>query len=352
MTVMIGIDPHKRTHTAVALDDHDRPLDQLRLVAGPRQVHRLLGWADRWPDRTWAVENANGLGWLLARQLVDAGETVLDVPAPLAAQVRRLSGSRHKSDQHDAHSTAVAGRRASALRPVDTDPTPVLLGLLVERRWHVVSARQKTLVRIHEQLVKLRPGGHQGVLSADKVARELRRIRPTGQVAALRRQVVKDLLAELRVLDRKRKQIDGQLAQALEETGTTLQQIDGIGPVGAATILAAVGDVRRFPTAGHFASFTGTAPVAASSGDVVRYRLNLGGDRQLNKVLHTAAKVQTGMAGHPGRTYIHRRLGEGKTRAEATRALKRHLSNVVYRRLLADAIATSEVVSGEDSLAA
>jgi transposase len=158
------------------------------------------------------------------------------------------------------------------------------------------------------------------------------------------------LLAELRSLDRKRKTCDAELAQALADHGTCLMNIDGIGPVAAATIIAIVGDVQRFPNPDHFASFTGTAPVAASSGERVRYRLNLGGQRQMNKVLHIAARVQISLPNSPGRAYIHRKLAEGKTRAEAIRSLKRHLSNAVYRALQAD-LATREV-SGEDNQAA
>lgn len=350
MTVIIGIDPHKRSHTAVALDVHDQQLDELRLAADPSQVDRLLSWAGRWPDRLWAIENANGLGWLLSRQLVEAGEEVRDVPAALAAQVRALSGSGHKTDAHDARSTAIAGRRAAVLRPVVAAGDPELLGLLVERRWQIASARQKTLVRIHEQLVKLIEGGYPKRLSATIVARLLRSIRPTDPVAAQRRQIVKDLLAELRVLDRKRKAANAALDQALDDYGTCLLDIAGIGRVAAATIISIVGDVRRFPTAAHFASFTGTAPVAASSGDVVRYRLNQGGQRQVNKVLHTAAKVQIRQAGSPGHVYVQRKLAEGRTRSEATRSLKRHLANVVYRALHADIAAKQ--VSGEDRMAA
>jgi transposase len=121
MTVMIGIDPHKRSHTAVALDEHDAVLDQLRLDADARQVARLLGWATGWPERIWAIENANGLGRLLSRQLLEAGEQVRDVPASLSAQVRKLSGSGHKTDAHDARSTAIAGRHARRLRTVVAD---------------------------------------------------------------------------------------------------------------------------------------------------------------------------------------------------------------------------------------
>jgi transposase len=350
MTVMIGIDPHKRSHTAVALDEHDAVLDELRLDADVRQVTRLLGWAERWPQRIWAIENANGLGWLLSRQLLEAGEQVRDVPASLSAQVRKLSGSGHKTDAHDARSTAVAGRHARRLRTVVPDGTPQVLGLILARRWRIVTSRQRTLVAIHEQLVKLIPGGVGRQLSANKTAAALRKIRPTDPVAAMRRLTVVELLAELRSLDRKRKTINAELTRALDDYGTCLTNIDGIGPVAAATIIAIVGDVRRFPTAGHFASFTGTAPVAASSGEVVRYRLNLGGQREMNKVLHVAARVQSNMPTSAGRVYIHRKLAEGKTRAEATRSLKRHLANVVYRALQADLAARE--VSGEDNQAA
>jgi transposase len=350
MTVMIGIDPHKRSHTAVALDEHDAVLDQLRLDADVRQIARLLGWAESWPQRIWAIENANGLGWLLSRQLLEAGEQVRDVPASLSAQVRKLSGSGHKTDAHDARSTAVAGRHARRLRTVVPDGTPQVLGLILTRRWRIVSTRQRTLVAIHEQLVKLIPGGVARNLSANKTAAVLRKIRPTDPVAAMRRHTVVELLAELRTLDRKRKTINAELTEALNDYGTCLTNIDGIGPVAAATIISIVGDIRRFPTADHFASFTGTAPVAASSGEVVRYRLNLGGQREMNKVLHVAARVQSNMPTSAGRIYIHRKLDEGKTRTEATRSLKRHLSNVVYRALQADLVARE--VSGEDNQAA
>jgi transposase len=350
MTVRIGIDPHKRSHTAVALDEHDAVLDELRLDADVRQVARLLGWAAGWPERIWAIENANGLGWLLSRQLLEAGEQVRDVPASLSAQVRKLSGSGHKTDAHDARSTAIAGRHARRLREVVPDGTPQVLGLILERRWRIVTTRQRVLVGIHEQLVKLIPGGVPRHLSANKTAAALRKIRPTDPVAAMRRHTIVELLAELRRLDRKCKVLDAELTRALNDYGTCLTNIAGIGPVAAATIISIVGDVRRFPNADHFASFTGTAPVAASSGEVVRYRLNLGGQREMNKVLHIAARVQSNMPNSDGRVYIHRKLAEGKTRAEATRSLKRHLANVVYRALQADLAARE--VSGEDSQAA
>jgi len=116
MAVMIGIDPHKRSHTAVAINGTDEVLGQLRVTADRRQLDRLLGFAATWPERVWAVENANGLGRLLSRQLLAAGETVIDVPAKLSARVRALSGAGHKTDSHDARSTAVAGRHGTGVK--------------------------------------------------------------------------------------------------------------------------------------------------------------------------------------------------------------------------------------------
>ena len=337
MAVMIGIDPHKRSHTAVAIDGGDAVLGQLRVTADRGQMTRLLAFAAPWPERVWAVENANGLGRLLSRQLLDAGETVVDVPAKLSARVRALSGAGHKTDSHDARSTAVAGRHGSGLQPMTgDDPLVVLLGVVLERRWQLVSARQKTLCRIHEQLTCLVPGGAAKHLSADKTAVLLRRIRPTDPVGLRRRVIVRELVGELRGIDRKIAPLGADIAWMLDEHGTTLTDIPGVGQIGAATILAITGDVARFPTKARFATFAGTAPIAASSGDTIRHRLNRGGNRQLNKVLHTAAKTQARVRG-PGRDYYQRRRAEGKTTAEALRSLKRHITNAVYRTMQADA---------------
>jgi transposase len=344
MTVIIGIDAHRRSHTAVALDERDQVLDELRVEATDRQVRLVLAFARRWPDRIWAMENANGLGWLLSRQLVERGEQVRDVPAALSAQVRKLSGSGHKTDAHDARSTAVAVRHARVLRQVVPDGTPQMLGLLIERRWHIASARQKTLVRIHEQLAKLLPGGVDRHLSADKTARALRRIRATDPVAAMRRRIMTELLAELRVLDRKRKAINSELDRALHEYGTQLLTIDGIGRVGAATIIGIVGDVRRFPSEDHFASFNGTAPIAASSATGSTWVASGRSTRSCTPPRRSRTRWA-----NPARLHAapHRR---GQDQGRSHPIAERQISNAVYRALRADVLAHE--VSGEDNRAA
>ena len=334
---VIGVDPHKRSHTAVVLDEHEEIEAQLRVVADRRQLERLLGWADAWTPRVWAIENANGLGRLLAQQLVGAGEQVVDVPASLAHRTRKLSGkSGRKSDEHDARSVAITAAVPGRLRTVELEDYTRVLGLILDRRWHVVSFRHRTICRLHALLTEMTPGGAPTALTPVKAGKILRTVRPVTAVESERREVAKQLLADWRWANRQLPAIKARLREALLAQGTTLTDIEGIADVGAATLLALVGDLNRFPTAGHFAAYNGTAPIEASSGDVKRHRLNQGGERQLNKTLHIAATIQ--IRGHgQGREFFERKLAEQKTPGEAKRALKRQLSDVVYRRMHADA---------------
>jgi transposase len=179
------------------------------------------------------------------------------------------------------------------------------------------------------------PGGAPKHLTAVKAAKMLRSVRPATAVETERREVAKQLLEDWRWCNRRIPTVEARLHEALQAHGSTLTEIFGIGDVGAATILAIVGDVGRFRSAGHFAAYNGTAPIDASSGDLKRHRLNQGGNRQLNAAIHIAAVTQVRHAG-PGRAYFHRKLPERKTNTEAMRALKRQLSDVIYRRLVAD----------------
>ena len=332
---VIGVDPHKRSHTAVVLDDCEQIASEIRVTASPKQVDQLLEWAPN-GERLWAIENANGLGRLLAQQLVTRGETVVDVPAALACRARKLSGrSARKTDEFDARAVVIAARYNRALRRVELDNLSAVMGLLVERRWQLVSQRQRTICQLHALLTDMVAAGAKGHLTSKKAAALLRTI-PAGDVVTLERKLLaRELVEDVRRLDRRIPPARRRITQALMAYGTTLTDIHGIGDVGAATIIAIVDDPTRFPTPGHFAAFTGTAPLQASSGDVERHRLSRRGNRQMNKVLHTAAKTQVRRGG-PGRAYYERKLAEGKSSMEALRALKRQLSDVVYRRLVAD----------------
>lgn len=344
MTI-IGIDTHKRSHTAVVLDDIEHIAAEIRVPAGPRQVEQLLSWAPPGP-RVWAVENANGLGRLLSRQLAARGEQVVDVPAVLAARARKLSGhSGKKTDAFDARSVVIAARHHRGLRRVTVDDDATLLGLLLARRDRLVEARKRVVNQLHALLTEMVEGGAKTDLTPSSASKTLARCRQTSAVDTVRKQLAHELLADWRRLDRQLTVATKELTEAVAASGTTLTTIPGIGTVGAATILSVVGDVRRFPTPGHFAAFTGTAPIEASSGEVTRHRLSRRGDRNLNRVLHIAARTQARRGG-AGRTYYDRKIAEGKSDRETLRCLKRQLSNVVYRRLHAAERARDVAVRG------
>jgi transposase len=333
--VTIGIDPHQRSLTAAALDPHSRLLGQLRVPASSLAATHLLAWAAAWPQRRWAVEGASGLGRGIAQLLVAAGEPVLDVPAKLAARARLLgSSSARKSDLADACSVAAAALHHRQLRPVVLEDQTMVLRLLSDRRDDLVAERTRTLSRLHVLLADLQPGGANRELTATRAAALLRQIHHHG--GRRRGQADRSPVAGRRAPPGPAGQ-DGQpgIRQAVREHGTTLTQVFGVGPVLAAKLLGHAGDLTRFPSRDHFASYSGTAPIEASSGDVRRHRLNRGGNRQLNTALHLIAVCQI-RDPSPGQAYYRRKLAQAKTPAEARRSLKRHLSNVVYSHLVTD----------------
>jgi transposase len=334
--ITIGIDAHKRSHTANAIDEAEQVLDRLRISASVDQVDKLLTWAGRWPERRWAVEGAQGTGRLLAQQLVAAGETVVDVPPTLAARARLLdTGKAHKNDDVDSAATAVAGLRRRGLHDVAPEGFCQILRLLVDRRDQLCALRTRTVNRLHRHLADLIPGGGSRKLSAKAAARLLDGHTPATQVELERKLIARDLLDDIARLDAQIKDNHRRIREAVAASGTTLTGLFGIGHITAAMIIAHSSDPARFPSTGHYARYNGTAPIEASSGDVRRHRLNRGGNRQLNRALHVMAIAQIRHA-TDGRVYYQRKLDERKTDKEALRALKRQLSNVVYRRLLDD----------------
>ena len=275
-------------------------------------------------------------------RLAAAGESVVDVPPKLSARVRVLSsGNARKNDGVDALATALAASRNDRLAAVDPEDSSEALRLLSERREDLVAERTRALNRLHALLRDLLPGGVAGKLSADRAARILRSIRPKeGASARLRRGLASEVLRDVRTLDRKIADLSGRIEAEVQASGTTLTEIFGVGPILAATIIGAVGDVGRFPSKGHFASYSGTAPVEASSGEVVRHRLSMAGNRKLNYALHMMAVCQARSDARGG-GYYRKKIDEGKSRKEALRCLKRRISDVVFRSLMAD----SQVIS-------
>jgi transposase len=248
------------------------------------------------------VENAGGLGRHLAQRLAAAGESVVDVPPKLSARVRVLSiGNARKNDELDALATALAAWRNERLAAVDPETGSEVLRLLSERRedlrlgGRAYSGAQSSL---HGLLRDLVPGGVPGTLSTHRAARIVRGIRPQGASACVRRRLASEVLRDIRTLERKIVDLNERIEAEVEASGTTLTEIFGMGPILAAKIMGTVGNVRRFPTKAHFASYSGTAPVETSSGAVVRHRLSLAGNRHLNNALHMVA-----ISAKPGRTF-------------------------------------------------
>jgi transposase len=282
------------------------------------------------------VENAGGLGRHLAVRLAAAGESVVEVPPKLSARVRVLStGNARKNDGVDALATALAASRNERLAAVDPESASEALRLLSERREDLVAERTRALNRLHALLRDLLPGGVAAKLSADRAARALRGIRPKGVSARLRRRLASEVLRDVRTLDRKIADLGGRIEAEVEASGTTLTEIFGIGTILAARIIGTVGNVARFPSKAHFASYSGTAPLEASSGEVVRHRLSLAGNRKLNYALHMVALCQA-RSDTRGGVYYRKKIAEGKAHKEALGCLKRRISDAVFRSLLAD----------------
>jgi transposase len=340
MRVLIGVDPHKATNAVAVIDEHGELLERAEFSADRQGLRALERWARRFPERRWAVEGANGLGRTLAHKLASTDEEVVDVPPKLSARVRVLSvGNGRKNDELDAIFAALAAWRNGRLARVRPDDRADVLRLLYERREDLVSERTRVLNRLHGLLRDLIPGGVPGRLSPDRAARVLRSVRPRrdsrSAPQSIRRQLASELLRDVRALNRRIADLDARIRQEVEASGTTLTDIFGVGPILAAKIIALVGDVRRFPTKGHFASYAGVAPVEVSSGEVVRHRLSLAGNRRLNHALHMIAINQVRYEGKGG-IYYRKKVAEGKTHREAMRCLKRRVSDAVFKRLAAD----------------
>jgi transposase len=309
--VTIGVDPHKATHTAAALDEHGQLLGQQRIPATLDGYQQLRQWADRWPKRCWAVEGTHGVGQGLAQRLVGDGEHVVDVPAKLAARVLVLSvGHGRKSDPGDAVSVAVAARSVPSLRQVKVDDQATVLHLLTKRRQDLVAARTQTINRLHRLLMDLVPGGARRNLTAKRAATLLAAVTPAGAPAVIRWQLAADLITDVRQLEQRIAAVEARIKAAVAQSNTSLLELFGVGPVLAATFLGEVGDIRRFPTKHHFAAPTGTAPLEASSGQVIRHRLSRAGDRKLNHALYMMAMVQVRRPS-AGQAYYQRKLAEG-----------------------------------------
>jgi transposase len=291
--VVIGMDPHKRSVTIEVMAPDESVLDGGRYGTDQSGYAATLRHARRWSDRVWAIEGCSGIGRHVATRLLADGEQVVDVPPKLSARVRVFStGQGRKTDATDAHSVALVGTRMAGLRPVVDDQQLDVLRVLADRRGALGEDHTRMVAQLHHLLPELIPGGAKKDLSAAQAKALLVKVRPRDAAGKTRRRVAAELIADLERIYARKKAADKELRELVEATGTSLMTLNGIGPSGAARLLTDVADITRFPTKGHFASWNGTAPLDASSGDRVRHRLSRAGNRRINRTLHITATVQ------------------------------------------------------------
>ena len=331
--IVIGVDVHKYSLTAVAVDQVGRTLAEL--TASDEQ--ELFAWSLSLPvERLWAVADCRHVTRALERALVSAGERLVRVPPRLTAPERRSGRVRGKSDPIDALAIARAALREPRLdRPRAGEERLRELRLLVDHRDDLVDERRRAQQRLRWHLHELDPllGVPAGALDRpvwlDRVARKLTRLEQTLQV-----RIARELVGRCRSLTRTILELERELVAMTAQTAPALLELPGCGALTAAKLLAEIGPIDRFQTDAQLARHGGVAPLEASSGRVRRHRLDRGGNRQLNCALHRIAVTQARV--HPAaRAYLERKQAEGKSRREAIRCLKRQLARVVFNTLKA-----------------
>ena len=338
--MVFGVDAHKRSHTVVAVAESTGRRTATQTVAAREDGHgQLVAWARRVAEeRVWAIEDCRHVSSGLERFLVARGERIVRVPPKLMAGARKSARERGKSDPIDA--TAIA--RAAIREGIDTLPAAYLdaraleIRLLVDHRERLVHQRTALINELRWHLHDLDPGFE---IPAGKVATPTWSTKIARKLARLPRhtrvRVAREELADIRRLTTRIEKLYRELAALVSAYRPALLWLPGCGVLCAAKAIGETAGAQRFPTASHYARITGSAPIPASSGSHVRHRLDRGGNRQLNAVLHRIALTQA-RCHPPARDYLARKLAEGKTRKEALRCLKRHLATTLWKLLQPD----------------
>jgi transposase len=342
--IVIGVDLHKRTHTAVATDGTGRKLAEKTIVATSAGHLELVRWAERFPERQFALEDCRHLSRRLSSDLLRAGETVVRVPPKLMAGARRSSREPGKSDPIDALAVARAALRED-LPAATLDGPEREIRLLVDHREDLVAERTRAQNRLRWHLHELDPGSEPPVRGLDRAvvlaAVDAQLADVPGTVARIARELVGRIRELTRTINALAREIAG-LATAL---APSLLALPGCGPLTAAKLVGETAGVGRFRSASAFARHNGSAPLPVWSGNPERHRLSRTGNRQLNVALHRIAITQMRIDDR-GRAYIDHRRAQGDTKIEAIRALRRQISNEVFRRMRDDEAARAALPSG------
>jgi transposase len=333
--VVLGVDSHKATHTIVAVDGNGRELAHITVKATPAGHLDGLRWAKQFAERRWALEDCRHLSRRLDADLLRAGESVLRVPPKLMAGARRSARERGKSDPIDAAAVARAALREPNLPEAQLDGVERELRLLVDHREDLVNERTRAQNRLLWHLHELEPGWQlaAGSLSTLKTLDVvLERIATHDSVVA---EITRELIDDVRRATGRVNALERRIAGLVAPLVPSLLALVGCGALTAAKIVGETAGMTRFRSRAAYARHNGSAPIPVWSGNSDRHRLNRGGNRQLNVALHRIAITQMQRPG-PARDYIDKRMATGNTKTEAIRALRRRISDEVYRRVLHD----------------
>jgi len=342
--IVIGVDSHKRTHTVVAVDETGRKLAEKTVTTTSAGHLELVRWAGRFKTRTFALEDCRHLSRRLSTELLVAGEAVIRVPPKLMAGARRSSREPGKSDPIDALAVARAALRED-LPAATLDGPDREVRLLVDHREDLVAERTRVQNRLRWHLHELDPGSEPVARGLDRaiVLAALERDLATapGTVGRIARELViriRDLTATINALER-------EIARLVADLAPSLLALTGCGPLTAAKLVGEAAGIGRFRSKAAFARHNGSAPLPVWSGNTERHRLSRTGNRQLNVALHRIAITQLQREG-PGKTYLEHRRASGSTKTEAIRALRRRISDEVFRRMRHDEAARATGPTG------
>jgi transposase len=343
MVVMVGIDVHKGTHCAVAVDELGRQVGAPFTVRATDAGHRqLLRWAqretqtgDQGSEVGFAVEDCRHVSQRLERALLDSGAVVVRVPPKLMALTRSSARTRGKSDPIDALAIARAALREPDLPRAEHTHVSRDMKLLVDHRENLIRFRTATQNRLRWHLHELDPEFEPPARALARIA-ELDRVQAhlkSLPVSTVRRLALEHL-ADIRALTQRIEDLEKELTTLVQTQAPQLLQLPGCGPLSAAKLIGETANPSRFRTESRFAMHAGVAPIPASSGKTTKHRLARGGNRQLNAALHRIALTQARLD-CPGRVYYQRRRANGDSPKQALRALKRRLTRVVFHLLQA-----------------
>lgn len=333
--IVVGIDPHKQTHTAVAVDAASgRVLGELTVPARPPGFERLVGWARGLEgERLFAIEDGRHVSGALERHLIARGERSVRVPSRMMGEARRADRVSGKSDPVDATAVARAALRHPDLPEATLAGIEREIGQLVAHREMLVNERTDRICKLRWLLHDLDPDLAPPLRTMDRfktldaLARRLEALDPS-----VAQELCLELLGRCRDITVRANELERRIGVLVKTHAPALLEIPGCAGLTAAKIVAETAQVSRFPTEGHFARYAGTAPIPASSGARHRQRFNRRGNRQLNAAMHRIAVTQLRVHG-PARDYLATKRAEGKTKTEAIRALKRHITRTVFKTM-------------------